>query len=277
LHRPESPTGQSTRVTVLDLPNNSSVGFDASAFDEAIRAHGVEFIHEKGIVDPVGLVDQTDIRRPGPEASRSSGGRIYLVAGCFTGLFTGSSKELRAAEQGMTDSATASLTPPRFYDDDPLKPIRLHPTDRITLKESSVLVPHVQLVTAHATGRDRLRYFAVEVEYLVDSVESSYEPGVDFRLCDGRVEWGARRPTGVYSIRYLYRPCWYVDRLMHEVRVAQVVGLDGTRHTVQMPQTALIRREYVYRSESPDTQARPDGDTSPREAPSPEDGQFGPR
>jgi len=165
-----NPSGASTGVVALDLPDHSSVAYDPIAFDEAIQAHGVEFEHEVCLPDPVGLVSKDDDRRPGPGAARASNNRLYVPAGCFRAIMTGNSKELRASEQGLIDGAQASMTPTRFYCSEPDKRVRLHPGDRLYLKACDVLVTQHQLVDSSPTGRDRLRFPAQCVEALVDSL-----------------------------------------------------------------------------------------------------------
>lgn len=266
---------------LLDLPS-SSVSFDAEAFDEAVQAHGVVFEHERAMEDPQGLVDANDIRRPGGRGgARSAHGIIYTPAGCIIALMTSNSKELRAAEQGQIDSATASITPARFYLDSSgglsTRRVRLYGADRLYLRDACTLVPGQQLVTASATGRDRLRFPAVEVDDLIDSAGIRWEPGADFDLVSGAVVWRrGRRPAAIYAVRYLYRAHWYVDRLMHEIRVAQHWDVLGNRTITEMQQAAIVRREYEYLAEAPDLQV-PAAQASPREAEAPADDAFGPR
>ena len=272
-------------INVFDYPDGTSNAFDVYAFDEAIAAHGVLFVHYRGMRSPLGLVDKYDSRRPGGEGQGASNGMLYTKAGCFHGLFTGNSKALRALEGGRLDAATAQLTPTRFYRPEtpgaPCEPVYLQPMDRLYLAETSVLVTHQQLVEHHATGADRLKFPAEKVLDLVDSAGTRYGPE-DFAVVEGQVVWKARRPpvdpdTGrgaVYAVRYLYRPFWYVDRLMHETRVVQQENpVTGERVTVRMPQSAVIQREYVFQNETED----PAPDPGPRRAPVPADGGFGPR
>jgi hypothetical protein len=267
---PRQPTGVATWVTEINLPDNSSVSFDMAAFDEAVDAHGVEFIHERAMVDPVGLADIDDIRRPGPGGTNSYSGMVYTPAGCFRALFTGNSKELRAAEQGIIDAATASITPARFYEGTTTT-VRIHPRDRLFLAETGVLVTHQQLVRTHETGRDRLRFPAVEIIDLLDSAGVRFAANVDFKICDTGIEWlPNRRPAAIYAVRYTYRPHWIVDRLLHDVRVAQGVA-GGKRVTLQAPQAAVVQREYVYLSQTPTEEP------TERDAAAPPDGPFGPR
>lgn len=271
-------------IVSFDIPDRISSAFDIEAFDEAIQSHGVRFVHYRGMRNPVGLTDRFDSRRTEDDHSGASNGLIYTKAGCIAALFTGNSKDIRAMEAGMLDAGTAQITVARNYVET-TEPIYLHPMDRLYLEEESVLVTHQQLVESHETGDDRLRFPAVQVLDLVDSRNIRYTQNVEFKVEDGRIHWcSPNRPgidpvTGkgrVYAVRYLMRPFWYVDRMLHEVRVAQFEHpLTGSRGTARMPQSAIIQREYVYQNEDKDDQAP--NPASPRQVNGPRSGGFGPR
>jgi hypothetical protein len=258
-----------------------SVAFDQDAFDEAIRAHGVQFIHYRGMRSPGGLVDKYDSRRPEEDHVGGSNGFVYTKAGQFTGLMIGNSKNQKGTPQGLLDMANCQMTSPKTYDCGKL--IYLAPFDRLYLAETSVLVVHWQLVEPHPTGTDKLRFQAIEVQDLIDSDGVRYTTSDYCVTHNGQIKWltqkrpGMNPDTGkgkVYTVRYLYRPYWYIDRLVHEIRMTQQENpLTGERTTIRMPQTASLQREYVFENEEQDSQL-PD---SPRQAPVPEDGQFGPR
>lgn len=275
-------------VITLDIPNNISVAFDVEAFDEAVTAHGVIFEHWRSMRSPLGMIDKFDSRRPdenhgvtGGEAD--SNGQVFTKAGCVSALFTGNSKDLKSYDGGVLNSGVAQITPARFYKSG--TPVYMAPLDRLFIEDCSVLVVHQQLVAAHATGHDRLNFPAVEVQDLVDASGIRYNQGADFDILDGQIVWsGAKRPgtnadteTGrVYAVRYLMRPFWIVDTLMHEVRIAQVENaFTGERKTARMPISARVVREYVFMSEKADPQSSTPN--SPRQASGPASGSLGPR
>lgn len=272
----QAPRPPTEILQMLVAHPGTSTAFDADAFDELIRAHGVEFVHYRGMLNPVGMTGRFDPRRPDPDHSGSSNGMVYTKAGVLTGVLTSNSKDLKAIEGGVLDAATAQLTVPRFYDCAPgaePEPIFLHNMDRLYLREESVLVIHQQRVDADETGIDKLRFLAVKVQDVVDANNQRYTAGADFSLVDGRIVWGTRRPEKVYAVRYLYRPFWYIDRMLHDIRVAQAEHpVSGARQTQRMPQSCVVQREYVFEDqhrdeEAPDTaarQARAPRDYSPR-------------
>lgn len=275
---PQSPA----LVDIIAVPNYQ-VGVDVGWFDDSIRQHGCKFVHYRAIPDPTGLLDKFDSRRPGIESSESSNGFLYFKAGTFTGLITGNSKNDRDSESGWMSEAEAQITPPRYYDcnEGPRsEPVYLAPFDRLYLAESTTLVTQSQLMEVSETGVDRLRYPAERVILLVDTRGIQYTCGKDFAIVGGNLSWnkspGIDPQTGhgrVYSIRYLYHPHWYVDRLVHEIRVThQINPMSGAKEMVQMPQCAAIQREYVFRNKDQGAQAEPD-----RQVPVAPDGSFGPR
>lgn len=281
-----SLTAKGSEILDIRFDPGVSVGFDAQAFDDAILAHGARFEHFRCLPNPVGMIDQYDSTRPDADHSHSSNGMLYHRAGIVAGNFTGNTKELRQISGGYLSAATAQLTVATKYcggececDD-----VYLHPGDRLYLTDETVMVPFHQFVEAHQTGKDRLKFLALKVTDLVDSKGVLHKPGDDFQIRNGVIHWlpgkalGSDPNTGkgmVYSIRYMYRPHWYVERLLHELRMIQVEDpLTGDRKYVRAPQAAAIQREYVYRgSESADPEASP----SPRQGQQPASGGLGPQ
>ncbi len=273
------PTGVQTQ----DHPEGTSVGFDIEAFDTAIAAHGVELVHYRAFINPVGMIDKYDSRRPNPDHSGASNGMQYIKVGCLSALMIGNSKELKAWTGGVLHGGMAQITPARFYKDGKTR-VRLHERDRLYLATESTLVLHQQLVEAHETGRDRLQFPVVEVQDVMDADGIMYKCGDDFQIVEGDIVWNqGKGPRAnieltvgkVYGIRYLYRPHWYVDHLTHEIRVAQYVDMLGARHVEQMPQCAIVAREYVYLNENNDEKV-PNPKPS-RQVQAPRNDYFGPR
>lgn len=268
------------------------VSFDAEAFDQAIRSHGVQLVHYVSLRCPVGMTDLGDNRRPHVDHAGCSNGFLYIKAGCIRALMIGNQNKQDLRDVGFVDGASATSTFPRQYEDG--TDFYLAPFDRFYLNEESITVPTWQLSRSNETGTERLAFPAVFVERLVDARGDSYQEGQDFCLREGQISWlpSGRRPmpdleTGrgsVLSVRYRYRPFWYCARLLHEIRVAQVEStVNEERTLIRMPQQALLNREFLFLNESHDDQARRDprnkdsGPESPRQAPEPEDGGFGPR
>ena len=261
---------------------DSDVGFDVSRFDEAIATHGVEMVHYRAMRCPVGLLDRDDVRRPHEDHEGCSNGFLYTCAGDITCLFTGNSKSTNPNDAGLMDGSTVSVTFPRTYDNSDAC-VMVAPFDRFFFRQEEVVVDTWQLFEHSRMTNDRLQFPAVFVWDLVDSAGKRYTSGVDFEVRGGNIFWigntpGINSETGkgrVCSVRYAYRPYYYVDRLIHEVRVASVFGADGDKHTSRMPISAVLSREYLFQKDDRDLASK--SPTPQRQVPAPADGGFGPR
>lgn len=263
---------------ILPINTNPLVtpAFDLQSFLDGIKAHGVRFIHYRGMRNPIGIIDKYDARRPNPDSPLSVNGMYYTKAGTVTALCIGNTKETKASDAGLVDSSTAQFTPLIDYEDTQ-KRVFLAPYDKLYLEEESIRVSRHELIEASLTGIDKPKFPAIEVLDCVDSRGNVYHQCSDFEVTSqGLIKWGERRPgqeidTGkgvVYSIRYVYRPHWYVARLIHEIRTIQQEDyLTGQKRMVQAPQSALIQREFFFENEASDSGTRASG-----EAPS--DGQV---
>lgn len=237
---------------------------------------------------PVGLVDRHDARRH-TDHGGCSNGFIYTKAGLVISLFQGNSMHASIDDPGVLFGATVQCTFKRFYETCEGKPdqlVMLAPFDRLYLDEEAIAVVTWECFEHHASGIDKLRFPAVEVVDLIDADGHRFQQGDDFKiLADGRLSWTGNRPSfnpdseqgKVCSVRYHYRPYWYVKHMVHEVRVAQSEAdfISGERGIVRMPQAAMLQREFVFEAEERDPEAP--NPTSPRQQKAPRDLSFGPR
>jgi hypothetical protein len=257
--------GAAPRINNIQFPAATSVAFDLQAFLDGIKAHGLRFVHWRGMKDPVGLIDKYDSRRPNPNTPLAVNGMYYSRAGIVTALCISNTKETKASDAGIVDASTAQFTPLNEYEDTG-KRVFLAPMDRLFLDDESVLVSRHELLEASPTGIDRPKFPVAEVLDCVDAKGIVYHQCVDFEVdSQGLIHWKDKRPgqdveTGkgvIYGIRYVYKPHWYVDRLIHEIRMIQQENfMTGERTMTQAPQSALIRREYFYESEAADSGTR---------------------
>lgn len=272
----------------LTFVRDQEVTFDAVAFDEAIRAHGVTLVHWMSMRCPIGRIDPTDIRRPHEHHENCSNGFIYTKVGEFTCLFTSNSHRVNDNDVGLMNASTVNVTFPSTYDmvtcDDGVsdKQVLIVPFDRLYLAEESIVVATWQSVEHHITGKDRLKFPAVTVQGLIDNRGIRYTVGQDFTVQNGQIVWGQNRPGldpetqkgRVYSIRYTYRPFFYLREMIHEIRVTQTNNpITGEREVTRMPQSAILNREYIYHNEENDSAAA----ESARQQLGPSNGSFGPR
>lgn len=244
------------------LLRDEATSFDPEAFDNLIHEQGVTFVHWRAMACPLGMVDPDDDRHPHEEHAGCSNGFLYTLAGKMTCGFVGNSKDSRLTDMGRMDGSSAQIVLPRFYDQDSpqssLVPVEVAPFDRLYLDEDAITVPTWQRFATAEDGHDRLEFPAVSVTDLIDSTGNRYSQDVDFHIREGVVIWGSRRPgvdvkTGkgvVCSVRYRYRPFFYVSKLLHEVRVGPVADpYTGERSMVRFPQSAMIQRETFFKKD----------------------------
>lgn len=267
----------------LLFPPDQSVEFDALAFDSVVQTHGVTFVHYKAIPCPVGMIDIYDLRRPHEDHSGCSGGFLHFLGGTITCLFVGNTKHIQYTEPGFAPSAVVSVTLPRFYDDCPTQKPLVALFDRFYLDEATIVVPHSQLFEANQSGIDKVSFPIVCVLDLIDNNGKRYSEA-DYSILDGKIHWlSTNRPmydvtTGkgqICSIRYTYRPYWYVKDLLHEIRVTQITSPTGERVVERMPQELLLQREYVFEKEDHDALAVSSHQN--RQVRGPQNGSFRPR
>lgn len=271
-------------VNSLDFPSGQAVSFDVEAFDDLIQSQGVKLIHFRAMRCPVGLVDRYDNRRPEHDHSGCSNGFIYTKAGELTASFMGSGASVETLDTATVDGSSVQVTCQRFYDGTE-EPVHIAPFDRLYLAEEGIVVPTWQLFESHITGKEKLQFPVNYVQDLMDNEGKRYIEGTDFKVEGGYIVWtGSNRPRfdavrqkgAICAIRYLYRPYYYVQRLLHQVRVTQAEDkISGERVVQRMPQAMVLVREFVFEKEDKDPQA-PESE-SLRQVPGPRDGSFGPR
>lgn len=283
------------RHVTTDLPS-VDVAFDFDAFDEAIRSQGAKLVHYRAQRCPVGMTDLGDNRRPHEHHEGCFNGFIYTKVGCITGMMTGNSKKKDMENVGFVDFSTIQTTFPSTYDDSDEK-FTVAPFDRFFLTENETKVVQWQLFQCNETGLDRLKYPVECVDGpIIDQRGERYHVGVDFEVTpEGLIKWGTRRPApeidvgpgmsngfgsdrgAVCSIRYTYRPYWYVGAIPHEIRMIQ--RQDTFNRVVSRgPQLCVLHREYVsHNIEQTADQNLPSASEEIRKVMAPMYGGFGPK
>ncbi len=254
--------------------------FDLDGFDAAIADKSLKLIHYRSMRCPGGLDSAKDVRRSHEDHLGCSNGFLFREAGRCTALFTGNSVQQRQGEPGVLAASSASMTLPRFYTDTQ-KQVRAAQFDRFFLPDDAILVETWEVFDHSLSGVDRMKYPVAEVVDLVSASGKFYQLG-DFSIVDGKLMWqGNNQPGGgpsgrgeVCSVRYLYRPYWYVDSMHHDLRIATEDKLneDGTTTSVlAVYQACSVVREYWFDSEDND----PEAPVGRRQQSPPKEPQFG--
>lgn len=252
-----SPIKKPDSIFSVLMPNEA-VSLDPVAFDRFVGNNGVCLIHFRAIPCPVGLDSPTDIRRTHDDHSGCSNGFIYQAIGRITCLFLSNQTQIRKLDAGFVDGSSVAVTFPRFYDNDDKRRILVRPYDRFYLEEEDVTTAATNLMKRREDGRnDRPSYPALAVHHLIDSDCVNYQQGVDFILDRGDIIWIAGHGPGIgktYSIWYEYKPYWYVQNLVHEIRVVPVKDFVDTHsiHSERLSFAAILNREFVHRDRRPD-------------------------
>lgn len=247
-----------TGTTLFTLLPEEATTLDVAAFDNLVHIRGVKFVHHRAIPCPVGLTDENDIHRTHADHSGCNNGFIYKPIGRVTAVFTSNATDPKKVDQGMFDGSTVVITFPRFYDEPADKRVMVRPIDRLYLEEEDLLVAIWDKTHRRNDNLpDRVEFPIVKVEHLVDANAAWWTQDVDFDIIAGNIVWRAGRgptPGTVFSVWYQYRPYWYIDRLIHEVRVSPVPDyMDGNLVAMErLAYGAMCQREYVYRNQQND-------------------------
>ncbi len=251
----------------LEIPN-TSIQLDMVAVDGFLSSHGVKLTHFRALRCPVGLTDRHDQNQSHEDHAECSNGYLYTQAGDMSCFFLGNSQQPEWKDVGKLTVGMVQTSFPRFYDAAPAggggdsgdgDPVDICVFDRFFLNES-ITVSYWQTVQYNPAGIDRLHFLATKVIDLVDNLGIKYKQDVDFKLQNGRILWFGRAPGvdpenqrgRVYSIRYRYRPYFYLQRFVHEVRVSRQVDADGNVTVVPLPQSGVLTREYMFENHKRD-------------------------
>jgi hypothetical protein len=264
--------------------DNPTVHFDVEGFDNLIDGHGMTFVHFRAMPCPVGKSDRYDVRKTHEDHSGCSNGFLYQYAGDVVAVATGNTRNKQLMDAGMINGSSMQVTPARHYVNKMTEEVVCAPFDRFYLKDNKAVVVHTQLFEANMSGMDRLNYPVVSVEHLIDSNGVTYQQNADFTIEKGQIKWvGMNRPAmdpanskgQVCSVRYRYIPYWYVDRILHEIRVVKAYD-EATQQisTQRMPYAIVLQRENAFEGTERHDEKAPE---STRQAQTPRSGAFGPR
>lgn len=271
-----------SRGTYADNPliiPPDQVSFDSAAFDNIIEYHGVMFKHWKAIPCTGGDIDKGSMRSTHLDHTCSNG--FYFKGGrCFLGVFDNNQTKKHYKAEGIIDSSMTTLHVPRYYangSNEPCDHIYFYQDDKLELEDESVVVPKWEKLQCSPTGIDRAMFPIVWVEYVVDAYGNEYTVGSDFEVLNGNIHWltnhrpqfnPAQGTGGIYSVRYLYRPSWYIAVVLHEVRLVNTFDpVVGVKTQIRYPQLLFLQREIYFL----DQLNRANGD-SPQEGIAPSSG-----
>ena len=276
---------------IIDVATNLNpfeVSLDAQAFDDLIQAHGVKFRHWLAVPCP-GSTSERSSNRSKHQGHTCTNGFYYQGGKCFTGVLNTNSSGKNNRPEGMLDVSPAVILLPRYYDtpDSSDVPDQMYfcAFDRIDLADDTCAtwVSYFEIIEASQTGTDRARFPIKKVISLIDANNKIYSVGIDFEIFNGAIRWITQnRPHydmgnhvgQPYSVRYLYSPCFYVQKNLHEIRILNTLDpITGEKKQVRFPMQLQVIREVDYLSDDRDAFQN---DTAREGTAPPSGGNFGP-
>lgn len=266
-----------------------AVRADLGAENIFISNNGILMAHYRVFPCVIGQKDFDGVRRSFDHAYENQGcplncenGLAYELAGYVYGIFVQNSKNLsKQFPGGWTNNGQAVITLNRHYKGEPNKPCYVSEYDKLVPCEcpEDFFAENWHKVQHSPTGNDRLQFPAFKVQILVDSDGKKYTQDVDFTIQDGQVAWGQNRPGSdqqgrpkIYSIRYTYRPYYYVKTVIHEQRLK--AEIDPYTQEVKMkggPTQCVLEQAHIFlnnRFNDKQKDSQPQSGTGGNEGPS---------
>ena len=240
--------------TPNDLPDPQ---LDPKAFEELIKNRGLRWQHFKATQCP--NIPDLETNQHDPNCQICENGMLFYGGDEVHGIFQQNKLERMYEIQGVWDIGEAVVTFSAYADAEDGTPGR---GEAIDLQNFDKLVcldyefRWQELIEHSPLGVDRLRYPALQVEFL-STKSKQYYPDVDFIIDDdGMIKWitqnqpnyDQRNSRGeVFTIAYTARPVFYVVNLIHEIRATKAQDFVTKEITaVRLPQQVLIRRDYLF-------------------------------
>jgi hypothetical protein len=244
-----------------------SVTMNPDAINNFIDGLGIRFMHFQAIPDPLFKRSEDSPRHSFNQEDSymfektnvytRENGFLYFPKAVVVGIFMSNSKNLQSSSAGLHNFSTASISFNRYYEGT-TEVVEISEYDKLIPCENGVefFTTSWQSLDHNPTGTDRLQYPAIAVRILIDSSGKTYKQDVDFTLQEGQIKWtGSNRPgydkdTGrgrVCSVRYIYRPYYYVREVGHDIRIRPSIDQDtGIVSSKGSGPMCSIQREYVF-------------------------------
>lgn len=243
---------------------------DMSAWNHLISANGILMMHYMAVPDPMHQVVDGALRMSFDQEENyqfenkdrfiRENGFLYIPQKPVYIIFTSNSKNMVNIPAGLYGDGGASATINRYYKDTD-ETVKLSEYDKFVPQEITTEFFSVnwQKFTHNPTGIDRLQFEAETVEYLIDSQGIVYTESIDFIIEKGQIRWlngnKAKRPgldpiSGkgkVCSIRYTYKPSYYVKVVHHDIRMMPTINpVTGEQTMQKAPISAQLQADWVF-------------------------------
>jgi hypothetical protein len=225
---------------------------DPKGFEELIKNRGLRWKLEKSAYCP-NLTD-LDAGQHDPNCKLCNNGLLFFGEEVIWGILQNQRLEKFYEIHGVWDIGEAMVTFSAYTEDG--KPIDLQHFDRLTCLDYEFRWS--ELLEHSITGIDRLRYPALSMEFCATARKTYYIDEHFIITPEGHIQWLSSSDQPGYDqinqkgeiVTYVYtaRPVFLIVQLIHELRATKAFD-SGTNAImpVRLPQTVLIRRDYLAR------------------------------
>ena len=251
---PNSP-GQVRKMTPDNLPDPS---LDPLAFEQLIKNRGLRWKHEKAV--PCPAVSDIEQQMHDPNCVICENGMVFYGCSEVHGLFSNNKLERMYEIIGVFDVGQAVVTFSAYKDGPDGTPgmgeaVSMQHWDKLTCLDYQFRWQ--ERIEKSPTGIDRLRYPALDIEF-VATKSKKYFVNTHFEInADGNVQWISQDQPSydqlnqrgeVYTISYNAQPVFYVVQLLHEIRATKAIDpMTGQSKAIRLPQQVLIMRDYLFK------------------------------
>lgn len=260
-----------------------SINFPIEAFDNDANDQGVGLVHYKAVPCAGSDADRGSMRSTHREHDCENG-FYYKLGGKFKGVLSNNPSSKIVKPEGILDTSICYIILPRFYADTQQQ-MYFATYDKIdfAVQDSSIWVPYWEKITHSQVGTDRARFPIAQIEYIIGPAGKQYTENVDFKIQNGVIVWISQNRPGFnqmsgegvpYSVRYLYKPSFFVNKIIHQIRLLNTFDPStGEKKEIRFPSLLECVREVEFENISNSTQY----DSLAEEVAPPSGANFGPK
>ena len=251
----------STDVSLPSMmpPQIPDVSLRGASFDQLLENRGIRMFHLKVI--PCFNIKDINQGTHDPLCTVCDGsGLYYYQEKEIVALFHSNSLERTFEHHGVWDVGSAVVTLPTEYPDGTEADFNIF--DQLVIKDFTVRMWELKEFVPSATNIQQVRYPIQKVDFMASADDTDvvkvYTVGVDFNLTiDGKIQWIAGKEPAynnidergdVYVVSYYANPVYTVLQHLRELRITQEMQADGQKIARRLPQSVLVRRDYLRNS-----------------------------
>ena len=239
----------------MQIPDPSIRGV---AFDQLLSQRGIRMVHRKSIA----CFNLTDLEQNShdPMCSICDGAGIYYYEEKeIYGLFHSNTLDKAFEHHGVWEVGQALITMPTEYADG--TQAEFNTLDQIMIPDFTVRMWELKEYIPNVAKTQSVRYPIQKTDFVgsaVGSLVKKYIQGTDFTLTStGDIKWvvghepqynNMIQKGEIFAISYFAHPVYTVIQHLRELRITQEVQADGSKMARRLPQSILVRRDYLRNS-----------------------------